>query len=875
MPAKRTAPSKTRSLTPMQVNVAAQSAALFAKGVVRHVLPNGLTLLHRPDFSCPLVSMQVWVKTGSIHEGPLLGCGLSHYLEHLLFKTTAKRQQGAIAREVQETGGYINAYTTFDRTVYYIESPAESLAKAADILSDMVFGASLTPQDCEAERDVILREIAMGMDEPDQHLSQALFATAFRSHPYREPVIGHKDLFSGVTRDELWTYYKGRYAPNNMVVIVVGAAEFSAVLELVNSHFGQEPRRRIMEAAIPPEVDQLSKRSLTLEGKVQLTRGAMAFRIPSLRHADAPALDLAATLLGRGYSSRLWKRLRDGREIVHTIDAASWNPGDAGLFWVSYTCEPENREAAEEGVIATLKECVQEGFTDAEIEKARNQAIVGELNSRKTMSGQAGRLGAAEVVVGDLHYTQRYLERLANVQADELSRIIDTYLRPERLTCASLSPEGTGKKAAAAARHAHELPDFEQRTLSSGLRLLLQPDKRLPKVHFRLGALGGPLLESTGQRGISALLATLLTKDTQKRSAESLAETIESIGGTLSDFAGNNSFGIALEVLSQDSLKAVDLLAEMALQPAFLESTFYREKESHIASIRESLDEVVEYGRKSLRKHFFGNHAYAVDSDGLIDDLNTVTPELLKAHWQKLVRPDNLVVTVTGDFDPNALASQLEKAFAALKAPQTPSPSILAEILSSHLPAPVRCAVTERLPREQAVVFLAFPDAGIRDVDYAAGEALDEIFSDMAGNLFIKVREENSLAYFVGATRITGLTTGMFYLYAGTHPAAAKTVLELFNAEIERARSGGLTEAELARTRTRMKAAQISHQQVLGQRAMQATLDALYGLPENYWRKRPALYENLTLEDLRSFAQKYLRPEAAVALVVEPPMVNK
>lgn len=875
MSVKRTASSMSNPLSPVSMNAAAQSAALFSEGVVRHVLPNGLTLLHRPDFSCPLVSIQAWVKTGSIHEGPLLGCGLSHYLEHLLFKTTAKREQGVIARDVQEIGGYINAYTTFDRTVYYIESPAETLPKAADILADMVFDAKLTPQDCEAEREVILREIAMGLDEPDQQLSQALFATAYRSHPYREPVIGHKDLFSGVTRDELWAYYKGRYAPNNMVIIVVGAVEFSTVLELINKCFGGQPRRRITEATIPVEADQLSMRTLTLEGKVQLTRGAMAFRIPSLRHADSPALDLAATLLGRGYSSRLWKRLRDGRELVHTIDAASWNPGDSGLFWISYTCEPEDREAAESGILETLRECVHEGFTEAEIEKARNQAIVGELNSRKTMSGQAGRLGAAEVVVGDLHYTQRYLERLSTVPSAELSRIIDTYLRPERLTCASLSPEGSTKKATAASRNANELPDFEQRTLPSGLRLLLQPDKRLPKVHFRLGALGGPLLESKGQRGISALLATLLTKDTQVRSAEALAETIESIGGTLGDFAGNNSLGISLEVLSHDSLKAVDLLAEMILQPAFLESTFYRERDSHIASIRESLDEVVEYGRKSLRKHFFGDHAYAVDSDGLIDDLNNVTPEMLMAHWQKIVRPDNLVVSVTGDFDPNELATRIESAFAGLQAPHDASKSILEEILSANLPAPVSSIVTEHLPREQAVVFLAFPDAGIRDSDYAAGEALDEIFSDMAGRLFIKVREENSLAYFVGATRITGLTTGMFYLYAGTHPAAVDTVLDLFKAEVERIRTGGLTEGELSRTRTRMKAAQISHQQVMGQRAMQAVLDALYGLPENYWRKRPALYENLTLEDLCAFARKHLRPEASVALVVKPPLTSE
>lgn len=859
----------------MPINAAARSAALFAEGVVRHVLPNGLTVLHRPDFSCPLVSIQVWVKTGSIHEGPLLGSGLSHYLEHMLFKTTAKRQQGAIAREVQETGGYINAYTTFDRTVYYIETPSESLPKAADILSDMVFGAALTPQDCLAERDVILREIAMGLDEPDQLLAQALFSTAFRSHPYREPVIGHKELFSQVTREELQTYYTGRYAPNNMVLIVVGAVEFEAVLQLANTYFGMQPRRRLLEASFPAEAEQLSMRSLALEGKVQLTRTAMAFRIPSLRHQDAPALDLAATLLGRGYSSRLWKRLREERALVHSIDASTWNPGDTGLFWISFTCEPQNREASEQAVLDTLAECVRDGFSAQEIEKARNLAIVSEVNSRKTMSGQAGRLGTTEVVIGDLHYTRRYFERLASVGASDLPSIVETYLRADRLTTVSLSPEGTVHKAKTGTSQEQVLPDFELRTLDSGLRLLLQPDKRLPKVHFRLGALGGPLLEPVGQRGVSALLATLLTKDTRKRSADALAETIESLGGSLSDFSGNNSVGIALEVLSHDAPLAVDLLAEMVLQPAFTESTFNRERESHIAGIRENLDEIVEYGRKSLRKHFFGEHAYAVDSDGLIEDLKNMTSSMIAEHWLRLIRPDNLVLTVAGDFDPVVLSTQIEAAFANKNWPaQNKDTHPLECILGSSLPATASSAIVEYLPREQAVVFLAFPDSGIRAEDYAAGEALDEIFSDMAGRLFIKVREENSLAYFVGAARITGLTNGMFYLYAGTHPAAADTVLEIFKAEIRRVHAGELTEDELVRTRTRLKAAQISHQQVLGQRAMQATLDTLYGLPSNFWRTRPDLYEKLTLADLTQFARKYLNLETSIALTVQPPVTT-
>ena len=154
--------------------------ALFAQPVHRKVLDNGLTVLVREDSSSQVSSVQLWVKTGSIHEGPLLGAGVSHYLEHMLFKGTEKRSGKEISREVQSLGGYINAYTTFDRTVYYIDLPSEHTSEAIEILADAGFNSTLPAEEVEKERDVILREIDMGKDDPDQQLVRALFETAYR-----------------------------------------------------------------------------------------------------------------------------------------------------------------------------------------------------------------------------------------------------------------------------------------------------------------------------------------------------------------------------------------------------------------------------------------------------------------------------------------------------------------------------------------------------------------------------------------------------------------------------------------------------------------------------------------------------------------------
>src|SRR5471032_2362802 len=219
--------------------------AFWREPVERTVLPNGLTVILKRDASAALASVQVWVKTGSIHEGAQLGAGLSHFVEHMLFKGTPRRAGREISATVQAHGGYINAYTTFDRTVYYIDLPSEHTGVAIDLLADAVLHSTLPAEEVAKEREVILREIAMTKDDPDNRLWENLFATAFREHPYRQPIIGHREIFSAVTPDDLLGYYHARYVPNNLVVVIVGDIDVAATVAGIEKHFGAVPRSRL------------------------------------------------------------------------------------------------------------------------------------------------------------------------------------------------------------------------------------------------------------------------------------------------------------------------------------------------------------------------------------------------------------------------------------------------------------------------------------------------------------------------------------------------------------------------------------------------------------------------------------------------------
>jgi len=839
--------------------------SLYQAPVERHTLSNGLTLVHRADFSSEVVSVQVWVKTGSIHEDAMMGSGLSHYLEHMLFKGTGRRTGKAISREVHAMGGSINAYTTFDRTVYYIDAPSSAFTQIVDVLSDIVLHSTLPEEEVNKERDVILREIDMGLDDPDRQLSQALFRTAFQKHPYREPVIGHRALYEQVTGDELRAYYKARYVPNNMVVSIVGAVSSETCLRAVQTSFGEVPRGRLAPVRIEEEPLQLAPRREDLEGEYNIFRGGLGFKVPNLSHPDSPKLDALALALGGGESSALWECLRNRQKLVHYIDCRNWNPGTQGLFWISYVCDAKKQSQVEAAILSVIKGVVATGVEEAVVEKARRQALSSEINGRKTMSGQASRLGLGEVVVGDIYYGRRYLKRLNSVLAGDLQLVAKKYLVESTMSSVTLGPRAL-VEASDEITELSTLAPFEEITFNSGARLLLQKDARLPKVHFRCVMQAGPMYEPAKQRGVSALLAELLTKDTRHKTAEEISTLIESIGGRFAGAGGNNTISFSIEVLPSDMRIALELIGDALSCPVFEQSTFEIEREAQVAGLREQEDEILDYGFRKLRERFFADHPFSVGSEGRIEDLEALTRDDVMAHFQSVVTAPNLVLSVCGNFDRDALVDTLRP----LMEERLPRQDLVSSQHARFEGPAESLDLHESMDREQAVVLHAFPDVGIQHIDYVVAEMLNELFSGMSSRLFERVREDRGMAYYVGSSRIIGLETGMFVFYAGTHPSQAAEVIKEINGEIARVAAGDVLEDELQRCRIRLKAARLMGRQTIGARAMHAAIQVTYGLPIDDDQEYAAKLDSIGAKELSSFAIKYFTPEKGVRMVVGP-----
>jgi zinc protease len=827
-------------------------------------LEDGLVLIIREDPSAPVVSVQAWCKAGSIDEGKWLGAGLSHMLEHMLFKGTQRREGGKIDQEVQDAGGYMNAYTSFDRTVYYINAPSTGTKIAIDILCDIMQNATLPQEEVEKEKQVILREMDMNQDDPSRRASRRLFETAYIRSPYRYTVIGYPDIFNEISREDIVAYYREKYAPNNTFFVVVGDIHASEVEAQFREAYKGVKARPLPPNVMPIEPKQTAPREVIEEAPVELGHFHYAWHIPEIRDPDVPVLDVLATLLGNGHSSRLFQELRERRGLVHSIDAWTYNPGNPGLLGISGVVDGARFEECRGAIRAELDKIKNDSVSEAELVKAVKQFTAATLATRKTMQGQAQDFGGNWISANDLNFSERYLAAVTRVTRDDIQRVARRYLQHDNRTLYALLPAGTLNAKVESREKIVDHP-IEKIEFPNGLRLLLKEDHRLPFIEFRAVFQGGVLAENQQNNGLTLLLAKCILKGTPTRSAEQIALEIESIGGSLDSYGGNNSFGVNAEVLSTDFQHGFDLFSDVILNATFPTATLDREKEVQLATIRAQRDHMLQSASKGMRRKLFGMRGYGLDVTGSETSVKKVTHDELLGFYKQLVIPNNCVMSIYGDINAAEIRAAVEARFGKWER----SHPIKIEAGEPLHPKEV-IRISESREKKQGVIVIAFPGVSIHNADRHALELLQEALSDLGSRLFVRIREKLGLAYYVGAQHFLGLEPGYFALYAGTMPDKLKQVEEEMLKEVEALRENGLTQEELTRAKAKLLGQKKIARQDLGGYAVATALDELYGLGYQNCDHEDALYEHVTLEDVLRVTRKYLLPGHCVISTVSP-----
>lgn len=782
-------------------------------------------------------------------------------LEHMVFKGTESYSGKAISDTVQAAGGEWNAYTTFDRTVYYIDGPAESAETFLKILTEMVFKPSFPIEDFEKEKDVIRREIDMGLDDPDDQNSQLLYTTVYTKDPRRKPIIGHLELFNQLTHDDMTLYHRERYTTDNIFLSISGDFNVESICKYLEKITSNTPRNFTKSVNTEPEPEQLGLRIQRKQFDIPTTKLSLAWQTPGLEHADSTALDLLSTILGNGRSCRLYRNIREEKNLCHHIGAwASAKPGLPGMFCISAIVDHEQREDLQSAILQEIQQLFEADF-DEELLKAKRMSLVSQFRTLTTASGRASDLASNWHDTRNLNFTKDYVESLSAITTEDLQRVAKKYLVHNRLTITSLDPDDSCE--------ADQTEDAlttrsktESHILDNGLTIVMMKDTRLPTVSITLATLTGLSSETPKTSGINSLLAKILPKGTSKRSAEEIAETMDSMGASFGVSCGNNTTLTSASCLSPDIAQTIEIIADFYQNPTLPEDAIDRERASMIAALEEQATDPLSVAFLKLRPSLFGEKGYGLNNGGSEASLNALERSDLASHHQQYFTAKNSVISIFGDVEPEDVIALVKQHFSSLPAGKRAQPC------QQDIVEPKDHAIV--LDKQQAVLTVGYIGASAKDEDSYALELINDYCSDMAGPLFSKIREELGLAYYVSATQFHGVNTGMVAFYLGTSPEQLDTAQLNLMAEIETIANEGIPEDTLESVKTAWLASNALSNQKLGSLARLSAIDTLLGFSPDHHTHSPDRIRSLTHEEIRAAAKKYFGTRQPVIVTVKP-----
>lgn len=853
----------------------------LAGDVFKATLGNGLNVIIEEEHSAPVVAVQMWVRVGGADESDKDG-GISHVFEHMLFKGTAKRKVGEIAKEIEAVGGDINAYTSYDNTVYHLVVPSRNFPTGLDIISDAIQRSSFDPEELKKELQVVLEEIRMNEDSPSRSLYKNLLSTAFTAHPYGRPVIGYKDVVEKFTREQIVEFFKRWYIPNNMTLVIVGDVGRDAALKAVREEFKDFKKRPDPHRKRAVEPVQERFRTKIAAQPIKETHLGLGFHIPRLRDNATYAIDVLSAILGGGESSRLYKRLKADEGIVHSISSYPMSLEDSGVFLVTGTLESKNVDRAVYESLQEITRLAVDGPTYEEIERAKLNLRSEFIYQRETMNGIAGKLGYYETHFGDYRYEKKYIEGVARVTAEDIKHAAMKYLNVNNMSVIAVVPDGeksqvTDAKLSAAVKKASAeaqktLAGARERServkkvrLDNGITLIVKEVHSNPTVSFYAAFPGGLRFENAGTNGLSGFMASMLTRGTQKRSREDIARDVEDIAGSISGFSGWNTVGVSGTFLSDFFDRGLDIFADVMLNPSFPDGEVEKLRKETVAAINRQEDYLPAYTFKLLYRDLYKEHPYGMPSIGTVETVNAFTRDDVVRQYQELFAPERMVLAIVGDVDADQAIERVTALFKGLKRPPSKLPSPPAEKRQTSIRS--TGAVKDKA---QTNIGIGFLGTTIGSDDRYALKVLSEVLSGQSGRLFLDLRDRQSLAYALSAFSKEAADPGVFAVYIACAPEKKDAAIEGILKELKTISTEKVSAEELKKAKSSIIGGyEIGLQEVSSQAADMAN-NELFGFGYDFSKTYPKKIADVSASDVLHAARKYITLNAYTISVVGP-----
>lgn len=855
--------------------------------MMRYHLSNGMEVLLCPHPVANIVAVQCWVHAGSLQESPEQR-GLAHLLEHMLFKGTKRRKVGEIARTVEECGGDMNAYTTFDRTVYYLTVASQHVNLGLDILADAIFNSTLDREELVKEIEVVREEIKRSLDNPGVLVGREIFSEMMRGTEAERPIIGFDEQVAKYTHEDAMAFYKSWYQPQNMDLVVVGNFDPEAVKAKINQFFGQAKPSLVPLKMLASPKEYEGQKFKLIKGDYKQPKLEICFKGPKEDDIDAIPLDLAAFALGSGDASRLNRRLRDEEQVVSAISASLYAPKMGGFFEVSVQTNEEQMLEATKQVACEINAFVNnEPIRNSELERARVTMRTDRLLQAETVTGMARSVGYGLTTPHKQFYDD-IIETLVNkTQVTDVVKACHEWLTKDNLFVVALVPESstltekdfekafiTGWEQAVSPTEAAvkeprdsgkvDMPIVTEEVLP-GLTLVYRQNPHAGLFTLTAAAQGGLRGEAEGQEGSFYVVSECLGKATESIGYATYVEEVENAGANLYGFSGKDSFGLKLQCLKDKLPHLWPLWVETFQSPVFPQEVFEASMRDIEDTIRAETDSPAQIAVKAFQKKVFGSHPYANPIYGTKASLERMSPEGLLAFYKGFRDQSKWVFSAIGHLPYDDFKKMVLHAFSGKSfAPKAP------KLVGASVPMPAMTGDREDISKAREQVHIVLGGRGLTwdDPDRPALDVLTNILGGSGGRLFLNLRDRQSLAYTVSPFLSYGCQPSLFALYIACAPEKAVQAEEALRLELREIMAAEPTQDELQRSIQYIVGGHEADMQRSDAQAMTMALMEIYGIGYDDFKTYSQRVMRVTAQDVQKVAKKVINLETLVTVRV-------
>ena len=832
-----------------------------------HKLNNGQTVVIDENHSNPIVTIDTWVKTGSINENDSNN-GISHFLEHLFFKGTKKNPYGVFDRVLESKGAINNAATSKDFTHYYITIPSKYFNLALEMHADMLQNPSIPPEELEKERLVVLEEISKDINSPNNKVYNNLIEMMYINHPYKRKVIGTSQIISNISRDEILEYFNTYYAPSNMITVITGDVDTKTALKKVNDEFNSKYRKTPVnrykkENLLPSYLKKIEY------DKVQSGYMLIGFRGVNISNKDAYALDVLSAILGEGKTSVLYKNIKDKKQLAFTIASSNSTYKDDGIFYISANFVPENYQQLENEIFNSIEQLKTEGVSQEQVNIAKNMIERETYFARESVSSIAQEIGYTFVTTGDTKFYENYLNNIKKVSVSDVNNVLKKYLDKNKSAVSIILPEGTKE-----IEISHKKPickdfalisqnlDTKKYILENGATLLINKNKYNDIIGIKIYAKGGEFIEPA--KGTARLTSDVIMKGTQKYSKDELADIMESNGIKISPNSSADFFTISVLTAKDEYSTTLNLLEEIvnnALMPSFeIEKT----KKDTINFIRKNRDVPLRKALEEYNTIIYEGSPYSNSTKIIEKELPKVTRENIISYYNKIFEPKNLVISVNGDVDEQYTLEMFNKIFPVRNC----GIFDYSKYTISGIKIPRKTIQTDK-NTETDWVFIGWQTSGLENLkDYAILQVMDSLLGDgMSSRLFVNLREKEGLAYQLGTSYNPHMLRGSFVVYIGTNPKTLNFSINKIFDEINKLKKDKVSEIELQEAKDKLLGKYILGQETNLEKASLYGLYEVTGRGYDFRDSYIEMINSVTASDIMNIANKYFNDNYVMSVV--------